>query len=78
MIGISIVGMLSEKLQRCALTCSDYLAALMMFLRIQCLYRQYKPVYYSVGFLFCVQTGIYGFLLTRGQGMVLVPSEKQT
>jgi len=46
------------------------IVALMMFLRIQCLYRQCKPVYYSVGFLFCVQTGIYGYLLTRGQAVV--------
>ncbi|KAF8743764.1 hypothetical protein AX14_000731 [Amanita brunnescens Koide BX004] len=44
--------------------------ALMMFLRIQCLYRQWKIVYYSVGLLFLVQTGIYAYLLSRGQPVV--------
>ena len=44
----------------------------MMFLRIQCLYRQWKIVYYSVGLLFLIQTGVYAYLLSRGQRTVIV------
>ena len=69
MIGISVVGMLPEQLRRRFLI---PLEALMMFLRIQCLYRQWKIVYYSVGLLFLVQTGIYAYLLSRGQRTFIV------
>ncbi|KAK2465313.1 hypothetical protein APHAL10511_002667 [Amanita phalloides] len=41
--------------------------AFMMFLRIRCLYQQRKRVYYCVGILFLIQTGLYAYLLTRGQ-----------
>lgn len=69
MIGISVVGMLPEQLHRDFFITS---AALMMFLRIQCLYRQWKIVYYSVGLLFLIQTGVYAYLLSRGQRTVIV------